>query len=195
MNIDLLVGKSGQSGLLCSKPLKGEPVGAIFDALMRDITIEYPHGANALTLNIQVEERFIKKLLTDHSLFIGCVQDDLYVDALEIPLVYLNDPYGMPMGSRSAIKTHRNVSGFERFLRNSSFAQPIHRDDLSDESTLSGILGGEDVRSLKFSPALARQRDLEHMPQYTPAPAMNLGLGGGVARPRTKDGGDITDNR
>lgn len=194
MDIDLLIGKDGQSGLLCNKPLKGEPVGVIFDALLREITIEFAHGADPLILNITVEERFVKKLLTDHSLFFGCVQDGEYIDALEIPLVYLNDPYGSVYGARPAIKTRRNANGFERFLHNSSFAQPIHRDDLGDESTLSGVVGGEDVRAIKFSPALARQREMEHMPHYAPAaPAMNLGLGGGMPRPRTQNGGDTTD--
>lgn len=193
MNIDLLIGKNGQSGLLCSQPLKGEPVGAIFDALLCEITVEFANGAEPLALNIPVEERFIKKLLTDHSLFAGCVQDGQYIDALEVPLVYLNDPYGSPLAARPALSTRRNVTGFEAFLHNSSFAQPIHRDDLGDESTLSGILGGEDVRAIKFAPALARQRELEHMPHYAPVQAMNLGPGGGVARTRTKSGGDTTD--
>jgi len=193
MDIDLLIGKNGQSGLLCNEPLKGETVGAIFDALLREITLEFAHGADPLTLNIPVEERFIKKLLSDHRLLIGCVQDGMYVDALEIPLVFLNDPYGATFDARPTLKTRRNVTGFESFLHNSSFAQPIHRHDLGDETTLSGILGGEDVRSIKFSPALARQRDLEHMPQIAPAPGMNLGLGGGVSRPRIQNGGDISD--
>lgn len=193
MDIDLLIGERGQSGLLCGTPLKGEPVGAIFDALLREITVEFAHGEGPLTLNIPVEERFIKKLLTDHSLFLGYVQDGLYVDALEVPLVYLNDPYRSALDARPAMKAHRNVSGFENFLHNSTFAQPIHRDDFGDESTLSGILYGEDVRAIKLAPALARQRDLEHMPHYAPAQSMNLGLGGGVSRARTKDGGDTTD--
>lgn len=193
MDIDLLIGKNGQSGLLCSKPLKAEPVGAIFDALLREITVEFAHGADPLPLNIPVEERFIKKLLTDHSLFLGYVQDGQYVDALEIPLVFLNDPYGSALTARPAIGSRRNVTGFETFLHNSTFAQPIHRDDLGDESTLSGILYGEDVRSIKFAPALARQRDLEHRPHYAPAQAMNFGLGGGASRAGTKNGGDTTD--
>ncbi len=193
MNIDLLIGKQGQSGLLCSGPFALQPLGVIFDALARELIVEFTDGGDPLHLNISVEERFSEKLLLDHSVFIAAAQAGEITESLEVPLVYLNDPYGGKFNDRLMIKTHRAVIGFEEFLKRSSFAQPIHRDDLGDENTLSGILGGDDVRTLKFSPSLTRQRELEKSPQYVAAPVAGMTLGGGATRARTKDGGEATD--
>lgn len=193
MNIDLLIGKDGRSALLCDAPFNGQPLGVIFDALARELIVEFEAGIEPFPLNITVEERFVEKLLRDYSLFISAAHHGEIMESLEVPLVYLNDPYGGKFNERPAIKTHRSVIAFEQFIDLCTFAQPIHRDDLGDERTLSGVLGGEDVRKLEFSPLLARQRDLERAaPHYAPSAMPQMGLGSGASRARTKDGGDTS---
>lgn len=194
MNIDLLIGKDGRSALLCDTPFGGQPLGVIFDALARELTVEFEAGIEPFTLNITVEDRFSDKLLSDYSLFIATAHQREIMESLEVPLVYLNDPYGGKFNERPAIKTHRSVIGFEQFIELCTYAQPIHRDDLGDERMLSGVLGGEDVRKLELSPLLVRQRELERAtPHYAPSIMPQLGLGGGASRLRTKDGGDSTE--
>lgn len=196
MDIDLLIGKHGQSGLLCRGGFKSSPMGAIFDVQTREITLEFDEDREPFHLNISVEERFCENLLTDRAMFVAFVQGDDIADSLEVPLLYLNDPYGGAFSGHAVIKTHQNISGFEQFIKRCSFAQPIHRDDLGDESTLNGILGGEDVRGLRFAPALIRQRELEKMPHYMPqaAPSAGLSLGGGAKQVRTSTG-NISDDQ
>lgn len=192
MNIDLLIGKNGQSGLLCSRAFKSVPIGAIFDAQMRAIILEFEGDNDPFHLNITVEERFCEKLLADHAIHAAFLDGDMIGESIEMPLMYLNDPYGGRFDSAPLVKTRRAVTAMEQFLRRCSFAQPIHRDDLGDESTLSGILGGRDVRTLAFAPVLLRAREMEAVHAYQAAPAMGLGLGGGTGtiRARTGTGGD-----
>lgn len=188
MNIDLLMGKFSQSGLLCSRAFKQNPIGAIFDVQARALILEFSGDIDPLHLNISVEERFTEQLLTDRALYIVALDNNMIAEAIEVPLAYLNDPYGGSFDPQSMVAPHRAVIAVEQFLKRCSFAQPIHRSDLGDESTLSGITGGEDVRGLKFSPALLRARELERTPSAAPVHAPNFGLGTSNRAMRTKNG-------
>ena len=194
MNIDLLIGQGGQACLVCKPGFSKQPAGAIYDAQSREVTLEYADdNESPLHLNIAVEERFSETLLLAHRILIAVVEDGQIADALDVPMLYLNDPLGGGFGQRGG-KPRKSVIGLEQFIKRSQFAQSLHREDLGDETTVNGVLGGDDIRGLTFSPALTRQRQLEQSPHLAPtmptpnAPGMGLG-GRGATTIRTSTGG------
>ena len=106
----------------------------------------------------------------------------MLVDSFEVPLLYLNDPYGSEFGQNSPLaKAKRSVVAFEQFMKRCTFAQGLHRDDLGNEDDARSVLRGVDPHALKYAPALARQIQMNAIPKLENVPQMP-GLGGGATR-------------
>ena len=183
MDIDLFLSKSGQCGLICQGSFKEPPAGILFDAQMMEITIEFINQ-DPLHLNINVDDTMETSLLESKQIYLGVIFDGVMNETLNTPLFILNDPYsnGENTMDKSA-QTTRNIRGFNSFIKNSQFAQAIHREDLEDEGTSQSVLHGSDLQALAYSPLLQRQMKLEAAPQVvaTPMAVPSAGLGGGRA--------------
>jgi hypothetical protein len=115
-------------------------------------------------------------------MYVGFLQEKMLVDSFEVPLLYLNDPYGSEFGQNSPLaRAKRSVVAFEQFMKRCIFAQGLHRDNLGDEEGACSILRGTDPHALRYAPALARQIQMNVIPKLEQVPQMP-GLGGGATR-------------
>ena len=177
MNIDLFHTGQSEAGLVCDAVFKTPVAGVILDAQTMNLTLELSDGAT-FHLNIPVAETHREKLLFAHRMYVGFIEGGLLVDSLEVPMLYLNDPYGAEFGQATPLsKPKRSVIAFEQFMKRCSFAQALHRDNLGDEDGARSVLRGVDPRALQYAPALARQVQMNAIPKLENAPSMP-GLGG-----------------
>lgn len=193
MNIDLFLTKHGESGLLCDRPMRRNHGGVIFDAQTQALTVEFSDMDETLHLNIPVEEDHRELLLFSHRIHIAALEDGQIAESIQVPLLYLNDPYGSEFGQGSPMtRSRRSLIAFEQFMKRTFAAQPIHREDLGDETSAGCVLRGMNTASLSYVPQLIRQRMLEASPHMAPsgpsvlAPGMHPkgpgGMGGGTIR-------------
>ncbi len=196
MNIDLFMTGQSEAALVCAGVSNAPLAGVILDAQTKDVTLEYADGTTQ-HLNIPMEDQHKEKILFAHRVFVGYLDDGYLMDSIEVPLLYLNDPYGSQFGDKSPLaKPTRSVVAFEQFMKRCKFAQGLHRDDLGDEGTARSVLMGIDPHALKYSPTLQRQIELNIAPKTYNAPAApNFGGGSAASvqtktRPSKKDGDD-----
>lgn len=176
MNIDLFLTGQSEAGIVCQGGFAQPVGGIIFDAQTHELTLEFPDGST-VHLNIPVEAVHREKLLFAHRMYVGYLEDGFLMDSFEVPLLYLNDPYGSQFGDKSPLaQSKRSVMAFEQFMRRCSFAQGLHRDNLGDEDAARSVLRGIDPHALKYSPTLERQIRLGATPKVVEAPQMP-GLG------------------
>lgn len=179
MNIDLLLTKNGDAGLVCDGAFESPVAGVIFDAEMRQITLEHAN-MDAVEMNIPVEDDIADALQWATAVQVGVIADGQIQDNRQVPLMLIGDPEIEPGRNRPA-RTSNSVTGFERFLKSCVAGQPLHRDDLGDENVSGSVVGGINRAVLQFAPHLARQRTLEASHDYKmsgPAPSVP-GMGGG----------------
>lgn len=181
MNIDLFTSGQSEAALVCAGTFEASVMGVILDAQTSDVTIEFGHG-HSLHLNIPMEEAYKEKLLFAHRVFIGHLEGGLLMDSIEVPLLYLNDPYGSTFGDSSPLaKPARSIPAFEAFMRRCRFAQALHRDNLGDERSARSVLMGVDPSHLKYAPSLMRQIQMNATPKAKASPsAPALGNGSGA---------------
>jgi len=177
LNIDLFLTGHNEAGLVCNAAFAHQPIGVILDAQTQELTVEFD-GGETFHLNVPMEISHREKLLFAHRMYMGYLEGGLLTDSFELPLFYLNDPYGSDFGQTVGItKPKRAVVAFEQVMKRCNFAQALHRDNLGDEDSARSVLRGIDPHALKFSPALQRQIQLAAVPQVQGAPQM-AGLGG-----------------
>ena len=181
MNIDLLLTGNGDAGLVCDELAQGPVAGVMFDSETGFMSLEYTE-IDALDLNIPIDDSYIETLYYATSIQIGTIIDGEIRDSRQVPILILNDPQANSDRARFA-KPRSSVVAFERFLKACVTGQPIHRADLSDETSTGSVMGGMNTAILKFAPNLARQRTMEIAPTHAPkgpnAPGLNMGGGGG----------------
>ena len=186
MNIDLFMTDQNEAALVCGGVFTRTLGGIILDAQTHEVTLEFTDGMTE-HLNIPFQETHKEKLLFAHKMFVGCLESGFLTDTMEIPMMYLNDPYGGQFGNKSHMpKPAVTVTAFEQFMKRAKFAQALHRDNLGDEDTARSVLMGVDHRDLKYSPTLQRQIQINATPKVKASPQMpNLG-GGSAATTQTK---------
>lgn len=197
MNIDLFHTGQSEAGIVCDGLFDTPVVGVILDAQTLALTLELGSG-ETFHLNIPVAENHREKLLFAHRMYVGFLEGKLLVDSVEVPLLYLNDPYGSEFGQTTPLsKAKRSVVAFEQFMKRCNFAQALHRDNLGDEDSARSILRGADPKALQYAPALLRQVQMNAVPALEAAPQMPGPGGGGatrqmrvVQRPSTKTSED-----
>lgn len=186
MNIDLLLTRHGESGLLCDSPLGVTLAGVIFDAQTHALTLEFGEAGDAVHMNIPVEEGHRDMLLFSPHMQVGMLHNGLIAHGLQVPLLYLNDPYGSNFGDVSPMgRPSRSMIRFEQFMKRCITGQPVHRENLSDENSAGCVLRGMNPQALEFVPQLVRARLLEaghtaiakHLsaPQAQPMPGLGTG--------------------
>jgi hypothetical protein len=176
MNIDLLFTRAGAAGLISSSNWIKKVAGVLLDTQNGLITIEYA-DTDFLELNIPVEAEYFSILDFNQSIHLGSVVNGRIAQAYQVPLVFADDPY---RNQSLAPKQDDNpLSAFSTFVKACVAGQPVHRDDLGNESTMGCILGDASPNSLEFAPHLARRHAFEVKPQLDLSHLPTLGLGGG----------------
>ena len=185
MNIDLLVTDSGEAGLVSDVMFESPVAGVMYDSLTGMITIECS-DMNALDMNIPVDSDLGQYLYYSMSIQVGTIERGTIQDNRQVPLVITNNPDSA--GSMQGItKISNSVLAFEAFLKNCVTGQPLHRDDLSNEDSIEGVMSGINTEVLNFAPHLARQKTMEAAPTMAPkgpiptGPSGMGGMGGGMA--------------
>lgn len=180
MNIDLFHTGHNEAGLVCDGSFPAPVIGVILDAQTHELTLEFGDG-NTFHLNIPIEVGHKEKMLFAHRMYVGYLVDGLLTDAFEVPLLYLNDPYGSEFGQNTPLaQPKRSVVAFEQFMKRCHFAQGLHRDNLGDEDSARSVLRGIDPHALQYAPALLRQLQMSAIPKAVTAPQMS-GPGGGTS--------------
>ena len=179
MNIDLLFTAKGEAGLVSSENLVQKVAGVVFDTTTGLLTLEYV-DMDFLELNIPVETEYNATLDMCPQIHIGAVKDGNIAQAYQVPFMFLDDPYrGEAFGNVKQLPNP--LEAFNYFVKSTAFGQPVHREDLGDETAMGCILGDAVPSSLQFAPHLARRHQMEVAPKAAPSgPAPNTpGLGSG----------------
>lgn len=178
MNIDLLLTRDGQAGLLSDTPFEQTIAVVLFDPGGGELSLEFK-DMNTLQFNIGVEEGFARALTEVTRIHMGVIVAGQITDSALLPLVVVEGGSLALRGDQAAARPARSVMAFDRFLRQCSAGQPVHRDDLGNENSLGAVMGGGLMVAPQFSPQLARQKALEAAPRApAPAQAPSFGPGG-----------------
>ncbi len=192
MNIDLLFTGQGEAGLVSDAGFANAVAGVMYDARSGQLTLEFG-DSDSIELNIPVEQEVGQSLMHSFEIQVGVIEKGMIAENRQVPLVLLHDPFGGGNPGQFPMKPRNSVMAFESFMRRCVSGQPVHRDELGDESNTGTILGGVSPAVLQFAPHLARQRNFESAPTFhhTPsAPGMGMGgKGGGNVMRRIKRGG------
>jgi hypothetical protein len=206
MNIDLLLSQAGHIGLVSDRAFASPVAGVMFDTGTGLMSLEFS-DADALDLNIPVEREFGERLEGMLDVYIGTIENGVITDSRRVPVVLLDDPFGGSNAGHFPVRPARALNAFENFLKRCVAGQPLHRDDLGDEGSAGGVMGGMNPAVLQFSPQLARQRAMEAARHAAPTAAPSApgfgpkGMGGGggsggvrrappVRRPPAEDDGE-----
>lgn len=137
----------------------------------------------SMKLNINLDDEFIEAMRYSQMIEVGVLFDGKITESLQVPLITLEEdaPYSfddMPFRMNSVLH-------FESFIKNCTAGQPVHRDDLGNEASLSSLMDATQLVAPQFAPKLAHQRQLEAAPR---TPGMNhapqfSGPGGGGGGP------------
>ncbi|MBG78432.1 MAG: hypothetical protein CL570_05315 [Alphaproteobacteria bacterium] len=196
MDIDLLFTNEGVAGLICSENLVKKAIGILFDNQTGMMNIEFA-DMDMLEFNIPIDQTFWETLDFNPTLHIGSVKNGAIGQAYQVPLMFLDDPYrGEKLGSLPPMP--KPLAAFNAFVTRCTVGQPVHRDNLDDDSNTNCVLGDASPASLQFAPHLARQHSLEVRPAAAPsAPGFSApGMGGSTSSGRSTyyNTGDSTDS-
>lgn len=185
MNIDLLISRNNEAGLLCSENLISKAVGAILDTENGQLSFEFEQ-MEPMELNIPIEAEFYDLIESSPLIHVGSVKNGEIGQAYQIPLYILNDPYRTQM-LEQAEKPKVPLQAFYYFVKNCFLGQPAHRDDMGNEDTSGCILGDTTPSSLEFAKELTKRHgmELQSAPSLNVAPS-GLGLGGSGSAGRTR---------
>ena len=194
MKIDLLMTADNRLGLLADEAFEHGIAAAMFEAESGHVWLEYTEMAGTFELNIPAAEEYFEPFRMAEQfgipLELGIYRDEKIQDAVQLPVAVVGAKTGMPRLQRLQ---SRSVLRFEHFMHSVISGQPLHRDNLGDEDSASGIAADVSPAALELAPQLQRQRQLEAAPKATPQAgpsAPGLGSGGsGAAMPRAGDQG------
>lgn len=91
MEIDLLINKEKDLGLVSTGKLPDKISGIIFDHQTRTLSLEFGATMDSLDLNVEVDDEFIPFLTDANYLFyIGTDKTHIH-EAYRVPLAHVND--------------------------------------------------------------------------------------------------------
>lgn len=193
MDIDLLFTENGEAGLIANGNFIKKAIGALLDTQNGMMTLEYA-DSDYMELNIPVESEFFARLDECAQIHIGAVKNGNIAQAYQVPLMFQDDPYRGDM-MRNMKHAANPLAAFNHFVRRCTAGQPVHRDDLGDETKMGCVLGDAVPSALQFAPHLARRHALEASNKIkTPTNAPRMGgpglggsSGGGTYYPPQRD--------
>jgi hypothetical protein len=189
MNIDLLFTGEGEAGLIASENLIKKASGVVLDTKNGVLTLEFV-DSDYLDLNIPVEPDFFAMLDVCARIHVGAVKNGHIAQAYQIPFMFLDDPYRGQMAEQM-VQPKKPLQAFEYFVKKCVSGQPVHRDDLGDESAMGCILGDASPASLQFAPHLARRHAMEMGPRAVPQHGLRYGGPAGPGLGGSTSGGSV----
>lgn len=195
MQIDLLATTRGELGLVSSGTFKSEVSGIIFDVGERSLTLEFGASMDSMQCNVPVSDEFVATLKSAPYLHVCAIEKGRMAYAAQVPLMKVsNDEDDYMLNDM-----HRGVTPLQAWLKNSKYAQSVHRDNLGDTGSNGGIMHREGLSraTLQVAPQLAQQLVKEqalaqrlHQHNVPKASPPTLGPGSGPMSPRTPRSGD-----
>jgi len=91
MDIDLLINKMNEVGLVASEKFDSTVSAAIFDHVDRTITLEFGETMDSMPLNIVVSDDFVPYLRQTGYLHLIVLEKKKIVEARQIMLMHVND--------------------------------------------------------------------------------------------------------
>jgi hypothetical protein len=170
-------------GILADAPFEHDIAAAMFEAESGYVWLEYTDMAGTFDLNIPAAEEYFEPFRMAGQfgipLELGVYTDDQIEDAVQLPVAVVGGHTGMP---RLQHQASRSILRFEHFMKSVISGQPLHRDNLGDEDSASGIAADVSPAALELAPQLQRQRQLEAAPKTAPQAGPNApGLGGAAS--------------
>jgi len=178
MNIDLLMTKKGEIGLLCDGALPSNVAGIIYDRQTQQLTFEFM-DVDPLDLNIAIDHVYGERLYYMADIPVGTVSRGQINETTRVPLVLSHDPFGGGNSGHFVSRPRQSLKAFEDFLKACVEGQPVHRENLGNEDEAGPVIGQMSPATLQFAPQLARQRNLEATPHHAPHHGPGLGHGSG----------------
>ena len=96
MNIDLLINKTHDVGIVTTSKFESRVTAAIFDHQTHEISLEFGATMDSLTMNIPVAYDIVPDLVQRGSLFFIGTDRELIHEAYQIPLMHVNDMAAKP---------------------------------------------------------------------------------------------------
>lgn len=201
MQIDLLATPRGELGLVSNAIFKQEVSGIIFDVGERSLTLEFGATMDSLKLNVPVDEEFASSLKKTSYLHICAIERGRMSYAVQAPLMKVSDDED----DLYPVEMHRGVTSLQKWLKDSKFAQSVHRDNLGDASSNGGIMHREGLSgaTLQVAPqlaqqlvkeqALAQRLQQQNVPRAAP-PSLGPGSGANMGSIPRRPSGNGTGN-
>lgn len=182
MNIDLLLTRKSEAGLVTDTTLNFKPSHIILDYDAGHLSLyaeggKYAENGNGFWLNIPLSTDIQNHLIKNFGIHMGYIKDGLIQDIICIPLV-ISTSCDINV-ERTIPKSRISVIAFEIFMKECFMGQAVHRDDINGDNA-SGVLHDVSPSVLKFTPSLVQQKSLEKNLAYSLgySPTIGLGLGG-----------------
>jgi hypothetical protein len=199
MEIDLLTTPHGELGLISNTAFRSEVSCIIFDVAERSLTLESGESMDSLKLNVPVGEDFTPLLRNAELIHICAIEKGRMAYAKQVPLVKVSLDEDDTFSSGNGHIGH-GIMGVQSWLRQSTSAQPVHRDDLTNTTSNGGVIHREGLSpaTMHVAPQLAKaltqeqqlvqRAQLQNVPRMAP-PSLGPGtqspmLGLGNLRPR-----------
>jgi hypothetical protein len=199
MEIDLLTTPQGEIGLISNMAFRSDVSCVIFDVAERALTLEYGESMDSLRLNVPVGEDFAPLLQNVDHMHVCAIEKGRMAYAKQVPLmkVSLDEDDTFLTGAGNI---GRGIMGVQSWLRQSTSAQPVHRDDLTNATSNGGVIHREGLSpaTMHVAPQLAKaltqeqqlvqRAQLQNVPRMAP-PSLGPGTqspmpGLGNLRPR-----------
>ena len=96
MNIDLLINKTQDIGIVTTSKFESRITAAIFDHETHQISLEFGETMDSMTMNVPVDNEFIPYLMQRSQMFVIGTDRELIHEAYQIPLMHVNDTTKVP---------------------------------------------------------------------------------------------------
>lgn len=203
MQIDLLSTGGGELGLVSNRTFDSQVSGIIFDVGEQSLTLEFGASMDSLKLNIPVGDDFVKTMKASRYMHVCAVEKGRMTYAAQAPVMTVS----MNEDDFAYTELPRGVMPLQTWLKNSKFAQSVHRDNLGDTTSNGGIMHREGLSraTLQVAPQLAQQLvkeqqlaqrvQLQNAPRMVPpslGPGSSMGPNPTLGRyaPRAPDNGE-----
>lgn len=91
MDIDLLISKTNDVGLVTTGKFEARVSGAIFDHETHSLSLEFAETLDSMTLNVPVADDFVPYLVQKSHIFLVGTDKRHIHEAYRIPLMHVND--------------------------------------------------------------------------------------------------------
>ena len=136
MNIDLLIADDNEIGLALDEPFGLEVRVIVFRRCAYILEARFKDG-DSLVFNIPVEEDYAQRFGSQSTIHLSLQSESVVTHIKQVPFTCENGTGG----HRVLSADKQSVQDFERFRSRVQESQPIHREDIEDESMPHSLAG------------------------------------------------------